>query len=326
MTFSNSLLSSSECTTPPQAVPVITESSCPGPSHLPSYVSPFTTSTPQPQPVVTAVPPLCVSPATAPTTPQPQPVVTAALAPSNVTSAVPVPEHEGALRYISKYLVQYVPVKQSKVSGMGKRAAGARVLTSDECAQILAEREEKKRKEQEEKEKRKSEREQKKKEREEAARRKAEKKKEADRLRAESKRKTNTGSRNTRPRKRSSSSSSSMPSKKKSTGTCPSTSAAFIESESVSSILVETLNPEPVETPNPEPVETPNPEPPSPNNDASSIVDDMDSNQCCVCFEMYDNTTEWVQCVCQRWLHEEFYTDIVLDKYGRELLCPFCVV
>ena len=300
MTFSNSLLSSSECT---KAVPVINESSCPGPSHLPSYVSPFTTSTPQPQPVVTA-----------------------ALAPSNVTSAVPVPEHEGALRYISKYLVQYVPVKQSKVSGMGKRAAGARVLTSDECAQILAEREEKKRKEQEEKEKRKSEREQKKKEREEAARRKAEKKKEADRLRAESKRKTNSGSRNTRPRKRSSSSSSSMPSKKKSTGTCPSTSAAFIESESVPSILVETLNPEPVETPNPEPVETPNPEPPSPNNDASSIVDDMDSNQCCVCFEMYDNTTEWVQCVCQRWLHEDCYTDIVLDKYGRELLCPFCVV
>ena len=172
LTFSNSLLSSPECT---KAVPVINESSCPGPSHLPSYVSPFTTSTPQPQPVVTAVPPLCVSPATAPTTPQPQPVVTAALAPSNVTSAVPVPEHEGALRYISKYLVQYVPVKQSKVSGMGKRAAGARVLTSDECAQILAEREEKKRKEQEEKEKRKSEREQKKKEREEAARRKAEK-------------------------------------------------------------------------------------------------------------------------------------------------------
>ena len=167
LTFSNSLLSSSECTTQPQAVPVINESSCPGPSHLPSYVSPFTTSTPQPQPVVTAVPPVHVSPATAPTTPQPQPVVTAALAPSNVTSAVPVPEHEGALRYISKYLVQYVPVKQNKVSGTGKRAAGARVLTSDECAQILAEREEKKRKEQEEKVK--------KKEREEAARKKAEK-------------------------------------------------------------------------------------------------------------------------------------------------------
>ena len=88
-----------------------------------------------------------------------------------------------------------------------------------------------------------------------------------------------------------------MPTKKRSTGTCPSTSAVFIESESVPSILVEILNPEPIETPNPETVETLNPEPPSPNNDASSIVDDMDSNQCRVCFEMYDNTTECI------WVH-----------------------
>ena len=104
MTFSNSLLSSSKCTTPPHAVPVINESSCPGPPHLPSYVSPITTSTPQPQPAVTAVPP------------------------SHVSPAVPVPEHEGELKYISKYLVQYVPVKQSKVSGTGKCAAGAKML------------------------------------------------------------------------------------------------------------------------------------------------------------------------------------------------------
>ena len=119
----------------------------------------------QPLPVVTAVPSSHVSPATTSSTPQPRPVVTAAAShlPSNVTSAVAVPEHEGELRYISKYLIQYVPVKQSKVSGTGKRATGARVLTSDECAQILAEREEKKQKELEEKEKRKAEREQRKK-------------------------------------------------------------------------------------------------------------------------------------------------------------------
>ena len=47
-----------------------------------------------------------------------------------------------------------------------------------------------------------------------------------------------------------------------------------------------------------------------------------DANQCCVCFEMYEPNTKWVQCVCKRWLHEDFY---IVDKYGRELLCPFCV-
>jgi len=44
--------------------------------------------------------------------------------------------------------------------------------------------------------------------------------------------------------------------------------------------------------------------------------DDLDSNQCSVCFEFYDQ---------DRWLHEDCYSEIVVDKYGRELLCPFCV-
>ena len=51
-----------------------------------------------------------------------------------------------------------------------------------------------------------------------------------------------------------------------------------------------------------------------------------DANQCCVCFEMYEPDTEWVQCVCKRWLHEDCYTEVIVDKYGRELLCPFCVL
>jgi len=52
--------------------------------------------------------------------------------------------HEGGLRYISHYLIQYVLVKAKKAFTAYKRAPGARVLTSNECAQILAEREEKK--------------------------------------------------------------------------------------------------------------------------------------------------------------------------------------
>ncbi|XP_065908189.1 axoneme-associated protein mst101(3)-like [Dysidea avara] len=83
------------------------------------------------------------------------------------------PEHEGELKYISKYLVQYVPVKAKKPPTSG-RVTGARILTSEECAQLIFEHEEKKKKEKEEKEARKAAREQKKKEKEEAARKKTE--------------------------------------------------------------------------------------------------------------------------------------------------------
>ena len=55
--------------------------------------------------------------------------------------------------------VQYVPVKAMKTSAVGKRAPGARVLTSDECTQILVKQEKKKKKELEEKAQRKAERE-----------------------------------------------------------------------------------------------------------------------------------------------------------------------
>ena len=87
------------------------------------------------------------------------------------TTRVPMiepPEHEGELNYISKYLIQYVPVK--KVQKALKCATGARVLTSDECAKSIFEQDEKKRKKKKQKEAR-----AKKKEREEAAKKKAEK-------------------------------------------------------------------------------------------------------------------------------------------------------
>ena len=58
---------------------------------------------------------------------------------THVSPAVPPPEHEGEL--MSKYLIQYVPVKPQKVSAAGKRAPDARVLTSEECVQILKGRE-----------------------------------------------------------------------------------------------------------------------------------------------------------------------------------------
>ena len=72
---------------------------------------------------------------------------------SVVTPSVPPLEHQSELNYISKYLVQYVPVKKTHTTG--KRATGARVLTSCECAAEIFEQEERKKKEKEEKEARK---------------------------------------------------------------------------------------------------------------------------------------------------------------------------
>ncbi len=51
---------------------------------------------------------------------------------------------------------------------------------------------------------------------------------------------------------------------------------------------------------------------------------------CCVCFQHYNDGillgtgAEWVQCVCERWLHEDCIVDYVIDKNGKERLCPFC--
>ena len=211
------------------------------------------------------------------------------------TVAVPPPEHEGELRYISPYLIQYVPVKAKKTSAAGKRAPGARVLTSDECAQILAEREEKKKKELEEKAKRKEERERKKQEKEAAAKEKAEKRKEASRQRAEKK-----------ASKDAELLASKSSTRSKSTRRCSK------EGEQQST---EANEEDPVAT-----LETIGAPPEQPPEQFPE-----DENQCCVCFEMYEPDTEWVQCVCKRWLHEDCYTEVLVDKYGRELLCPFCV-
>ena len=117
MTFSDSLLSSSSsaaCTIQSQSLPVINKPSCPD-------LSPHASTS---RSTRSLLPPV---------------VNTTSHLPTSVTPAVPIPEHEGELRYISKYLIQYVPVKQRKISSTGKHATGARVLMSDECAQILAE-------------------------------------------------------------------------------------------------------------------------------------------------------------------------------------------
>ena len=53
-------------------------------------------------------------------------------------------EPSGELRYVSKYLIQYVPIPKG-TKPVAKRVSGARILTSSECEAILLEREAKKR-------------------------------------------------------------------------------------------------------------------------------------------------------------------------------------
>ena len=57
------------------------------------------------------------------------------------------------------------------------------------------------------------------------------------------------------------------------------------------------------------------------------MVDSEAENVCCVCFQSYQGDLEdsdWLQCACNRWLHEDCITDVVLDVRGRELFCPYC--
>ena len=55
------------------------------------------------------------------------------------------------------------------------------------------------------------------------------------------------------------------------------------------------------------------------------------NNQCCVCFRTYEEDQyeetgfPWVKCACQRWVHEDCYSEVLTDKHGREVICPYCV-
>ena len=82
---------------------------------------------------------------------------------STKVTAVKNNKENDKLRYISKYLVQFVPDAKPRNKETAVRISEARVLMSDKCAAILKEHEEKIKKQQEEKERRKLEREQKRK-------------------------------------------------------------------------------------------------------------------------------------------------------------------
>jgi len=48
-------------------------------------------------------------------------------------------------------------------------------------------------------------------------------------------------------------------------------------------------------------------------------------NQCCVCFDEYVEGDTWVQCSCERWLHEDCVIDVIMDSNGKPRICPVCL-
>ena len=218
-------------------------------------------------------------------------------------STIPGSSPDDELKCILKFLVQFVPAPTPKTKdSVAKRVSDARVLTSAKCAAILEEQEERKRKEQEEKDQWKAARERKKKEREEAAKKKAEERvKKAKQVLARSKK-----------RQKSTSESITTPKRRKNT---PKSSSATRAS---SSLLNFSAGPSGCSSAA------------RPKRKKSEPC--INVNECCVCYRTFEDDrrectgSEWVECICKRWLHEECVCDIELDAEGRELLCLFCAL
>ena len=249
-------------------------------------------------------------------------------------------ESEGQLRYISKYLVQFVSDSRLEKKEQTVRISGARVLTSDKCAAILKEREEKKQKEKEEKEQRKLLREQKKREKEEELKRKkavaAEKKAAAAEKRAAAAEKKIAAAKKkaeiaekratTVTKKRSVAAESvETPFESNDTqATFESSEAQVTRKRSSSSYTLRKKRARCDELDNSDVLDSDGP------SCSSTVTTEGNTNmwQCSICYEVYneEDTEDWVECGCGRWTHESCITDIVIDVSGKELFCPYCSV
>ena len=242
-------------------------------------------------------------------------------------------ESGGELRYISKYLVQFVPDARPQKKEQAVRISGARVLTSEKCAILLKEREEKKQKEKEEKEKRKLLREQKKKEKEEELKKK--KAAAAEKKAAAAEKKAAAAA------KRAAAEKKAAGGKKKAAVTEKAGATPMAVRNEISVGLVtaegnETFAESEETRKRPMSSYTLRRKQARLDSDAPSCSTTTTTSnnvsamlwQCSICYEDYDeeDTDDWVQCGCGRWTHELCITDVVIDASGRELFCPYCLV
>ena len=199
--------------------------------------------------------------------------------------------------------------KSSKVSE--KRSTGARILTSAEHLAMLDEKEKKKAEEAEEKERRKKEREEKRKQKEEEKRLKAEARAKKAEERA---RKEEEKAKRAEEKAKERALKTEERSKRKTTNKKRAEPATSSEPSCASSCTEKNEQPRQKNA-----------------NTVLSRSEDLNSGECCVCFDTYDEDValetgrDWVECACQRWLHEECAEDCVIDPNGQERLCPFCL-
>lgn len=72
----------------------------------------------------------------------------------------------------------------------------------------------------------------------------------------------------------------------------------------------------------------PNPPEPLSSHSQTSHTGDLaeEECECAFCYRYYqEDGSEWVQCGCGRWVHEQCIEDVVLDSSGKEKFCPFCL-
>ena len=249
---------------------------------------------------------------------------------STVHVSKPNAVKNGELRYISKYLVQFVPDAKPQKKDEVVRVSGARVLTSDKCAAILKEREEKKNKEKEEKERRKLMREQKKKEREEEQRKKkaaaAEKRAAAAEKRAAAAERKATIE---AEKKAAAEAKKAAAEAKKAAAEARKAAAVGKQAEKVVGDELSRKRQAASYTTRAKQsrLDSDANVPTSSHTVNTTAIVDGNENECCVCFSAYQEDEEdddWVQCGCSRWLHEGCITDVIIDVSGKELFCPYC--
>ena len=175
------------------------------------------------------------------------------------------------------------------------------MFTSAECLMLLQEKEEKKRRDKEEKEQRKLTRELNKKRREEEQRKKVEEraKKAAQRQAEKEKKETEKAIKQVEKIAKQ----VSKKSKEGSTSECrkrPATTSDPGQDRSIRQKFSKSSSPE-----------------------------HINPNQCCACFGLLEDDigmgSEWLQCSCTRWIHEECVEDVVCSDNGEEKRYPLCL-
>ncbi len=68
--------------------------------------------------------------------------------------------------------------------------------------------------------------------------------------------------------------------------------------------------------------------PPRPKRARVANSEEFKTNQCSACFHTYEDDesgSDWVECVCGRWIHDDCIEECIVDSNGKERMCPICL-